>query len=328
MTLQITIIGMGQIGTSLGLALEEFSEDLIRVGHDKSRSIANQAKGEGAVDRVAITLSGSVKNADIVILALPIQEVRAVLEHIALDLKEEVLVIDTAPLKTPVLDWVDQFLPEHTSYVGLMPVINSAYLEDPGYGVDAARADMFEGCLMGLITGSRTDQKAVKMASQIIELVGADPFFIDPAELDGVMSRVHVLPRVLASSLLGISMGSPGWREGQKLAGKAFTSVTHPLTADDEPGALAAMAVHNQANTVRVVNELIRELMELRDQVEKGQEDALQEKFQFQQRKRDLWRQDREEGAWSDQKSSPELEQRSMLGDLFGFRKPKPPEED
>jgi prephenate dehydrogenase len=328
MTLKITIIGLGQVGTSIGLALKSYTEKVDRVGHDKSRRIANQAKTMGAVDRVAITLSGSVKKADIVFLALPMQEIKPVLEHIAQDLKEEALVIDTAPIKSPVQGWMEEFLPEGVSSVGITPVIKPEYLEESAYGVDAAHEDLFEDSLLAVVTGKKTDQTAVKMATQLIELLGGDPFFIDPAEIDGLMTQIHLLPRLLSSVLLDATVDQPGWREAQKLAGKEFARVSKPLSADDQPGALASMMVKNQENTVRVINELIRTLVRYRELAEAGSEGELVDLFENYQRQRDLWWQDRQEGKWSDNIASQKLEPSSMLGDLFGFRGPRQPDED
>ena len=56
MTVQITIIGMGQIGTSLGLALSGKEDLLRRVGHDRDLSKARRAEKMGALDRVEINL--------------------------------------------------------------------------------------------------------------------------------------------------------------------------------------------------------------------------------------------------------------------------------
>lgn len=323
MMLKITIIGLGQIGTSIGMALKPYSDQLVRVGHDKSRRIANQAKKLAAIDRAAITLSGSVKDADIVFLALPMGEIQAVIKHIAQDLNEGALVIDTAPIKGPVQAWYEKYLPDHVSSVGITPVINPEYLEEPDYGVEAAHQDLFKGSLMAVVAGKGSDQTAVKMATQLIEILGADPFFIDTAENDGLMTRSHLLPRLLSSVLMDATVGKPGWREGQKLAGKAFARVSRPLSADDQPDALASMLVHNTENVDRVLNELIRTLVSFRDLAEAGEEGKLAAQFERYQRQRDLWWQDRQEGKWSDNLPGESLEPGSMLGDLFGFRAPR-----
>ena len=56
MTIKITIIGTGQIGASIGLALGAQKDLFLRVGHDKDIKIANRAKDMGAVDKVEINL--------------------------------------------------------------------------------------------------------------------------------------------------------------------------------------------------------------------------------------------------------------------------------
>ena len=143
MTIQLTILGLGQIGSSVGLALEKHKDSIVRVGHDKSREAVNYAKENDVVDRTALTLSGAVKDADIVLLSLPFHEIRSVLEFIAPDLKENALVLDTSPLKSPVISWVKELLPEGTNYVGLVPVIKAEYLEEVQHGPETSHEDLF-----------------------------------------------------------------------------------------------------------------------------------------------------------------------------------------
>src|SRR4030042_332467 len=103
MTVHIAIIGTGQIGASIGLALAEHKDMFFRVGHDKELRIANRAKELGALDRVDMNLPNTVADAQIVILALPLDQIRDTLKYIAPDLKDEVVIMDTAPVKTDVL---------------------------------------------------------------------------------------------------------------------------------------------------------------------------------------------------------------------------------
>ena len=60
MNIQLTIIGLGQIGASVGLALAKHKESISRVGHDKDREAVNLAKENDAVDKIAMTLSGAM----------------------------------------------------------------------------------------------------------------------------------------------------------------------------------------------------------------------------------------------------------------------------
>lgn len=260
MKIQITILGLGQIGTSIGMILADHKDQFVRVGHDKSRGVANQAKEKDAIDKVTIALSGAVKDADIVLLALPFQEIYPVLEHIAQDLKEDALVLDTSPLKLPVLKWAEELLPENRYYVGLTPAIDFSYLEDLAFGPETAHKDLFSNSLMAIVSGPRSNEAAVNAAVSLAQLLGAAPYFTDPAEIDGLMTMTHIMPRLLAAALQKTTQDAPGWREARKFAGKAYTQVTNPLTQDDAPGALAAAVIYNQENTSRVLNDVIRTL--------------------------------------------------------------------
>jgi prephenate dehydrogenase len=325
MTVQISIIGLGQIGASMGLALGKEKDQIHLVGHDKDRAAVGYAKANQVVDKVTLTLSGAVEKADIVILALPIQEIEAVLEHISQDLKQDTLVIDTSPIKAPVLNWVEQFLPGNCHYVGFTPVIGSEYLTDMGFGPETSSADLFEGSLIGIIGGQATSEDVMKLAVNLVHLLGATPYFTDPLEIDGLMSLTYILPQVIAAALLRISQHSPGWREARKVASKAYNQTTNPFGQDEIAGALAVSFINNQENTTRLINDLIRELVKLRDLPEEINQEEIEEYFTKLQRGRDLWFDDRKEGNWLDS-SGPKIPKRNFLADLLGFRtryKPK-----
>ena len=87
MTVQLTIIGLGQIGTSVGLALAEESERIFRLGHDRELGAARRAEKMGALDKVSINLHSAVEEADLVLLALPVDQIKETLEFIREDLK-------------------------------------------------------------------------------------------------------------------------------------------------------------------------------------------------------------------------------------------------
>jgi prephenate dehydrogenase len=322
MKIQITIIGLGQIGSSIGLALAKHNEQILRIGHDKDRSAVTYAKNNDVVEKLSITLAGAVEKADIVILALPFQEIRSVLKHISQDLKQGALVIDTSPLKTPVLAWADELLPAGCDYVGFTPVIGSDYLDVCDFGSDTADVDLFKGTQMVIVGGRKTSEKAVDMAANLAHLLGASPYFSDPAEIDGLMTITHLLPRLMAASLLKVSQDTPGWKEARKIAGKAYSQVSNPFAQDEIAGALAAGVIHNPENTKRVINDLIRVLIEYRDFDGTAGQDELEESLTKLQQGRDLWLDDRRTSSWID---TPKIEVRrgGILSRLLGFRGPK-----
>jgi len=327
MKIQLTIIGLGQVGASAGLALAKHKESILRVGHDKSRNAVNLAKENGAVDKIALTLSGAVTEADIVLLALPLQEIHEVLEHIGQDLKDDALVIDTSPLKMPVLGWVKEFLPDTCHYVGFTPVINAEYLDECDFGPEVAHEDLFKDNLIGVVTSQTASNKAINMATSLAQLLGALPYFSDAGEMDGLMSMTHLMPQVLAASLLKTSLDAPGWREARKVAGKPYYQLVNSFGQDELPGALASSLINNQENAARLINDMIQSLIEIRDLVDTADQAEMVESFTKLQQGRDLWLADREEGKWIE-RPKIETRKRGILTQMLGFRGPKPTRED
>jgi prephenate dehydrogenase len=324
MKTQITILGLGQIGTSIGLALAKYKDKIHRVGHDKYRISANKAKALDAVDNVTLTLSGAVMDADIILLSLPFHEIYPVMKHIAEDLKDSALVIDTSPLKQSVFQWAEELFPDNCFYVGITPVLNSSYLKEFNFGQETAQPDLFEGCLMAVVSGSSANEDAVNTTINLVQLLGASPYFIDAAEVDGLMTMTHILPHLLAVVLSKVCQESPGWLESRKIAGKTYAQVTNPMVQDDLPEALAAAMVYNRENTTRLINDLIRELVELRDQPDQDQLEVL---FQKLQKDRDSWWLDRKENRWMEIEG-PQIPKRGgLLSQLLGFHPPKPPQD-
>ena len=126
MSTQITIIGLGQIGASIGMALKDKKTSLQRVGYDKDQGVARAAETLGVVDRIK-GIPEAVQEADIVLLCLPLGEMRTMLQKIGLRLKENAIVMDTAPLKSSMIEWTKATLPAGRFYIGLVPGIHSNY---------------------------------------------------------------------------------------------------------------------------------------------------------------------------------------------------------
>jgi prephenate dehydrogenase len=299
MTIQISIVGLGQIGTSVGLALAEHKQLLHRVGHDREVGIARRAEKMGALDKVMFNLPSAVRQADLVLLSLPTDQVRETLAIIAPDLKEGAVVMDTCPVKEIVADWAAEVLPAERYYVGLTPVLNPAYLHDVGSGVEAAHADLFRNGMMAIVTPPRLPSEAIKLAADLTRLLGASPFFVDPLEIDGLMASTHILPQLIAAALLNVTVDQPGWNEGRKVAGRAYAEVTSPISHPTAPESLRASSLHNRVNVVRVLDGLIASLQSIRNDIDSQDEKALDERFTRLRQGRETWWQQRLSANWS-----------------------------
>lgn len=326
MTIQMIIIGLGQIGTSIGMALAEKEDMFDRVGHDKDPLIARKAVKMQAVDRFAINLPSAVRKADVVILALPMDQIRETLNIIAPELREDAVVMDTAPVKEVVSAWAGELLPPKRHYVGLTPVLNPNYLLEQDYGIDAARADLFRDGLVAIVAPPRTASEAIKLAADLTRLLGASPMFADPVEMDSLMAATHILPQLISAALLNATVDQPGWREGRKVAGRAYAEVTSPSTFISQPKTLRTSAILNRENVLRVMDGLIASLNALRTDIEGEDQEALDERLERARQGRDLWWRQRLAADWvEDAYPSPDVSTGSeMFGRLLGLkRRPK-----
>lgn len=298
MSVQITIIGLGQIGASIGLALADQEKTLVRVGHDIDPGVMRQAKQMGAVDRVSVNLYRAVGGADLVLLALPLDQVKETLELVGGDLRENAVVMDTAPVKAAVVRWAEKYLPSGRHYVGLMPMINPHYLHGVETGIAGARADLFQDGLMAVVPPPGAEAAAVQMAIDLTGLLGATPLFADLTEVDSFVAATHTLPQLMAAALLGTTVDHPGWQDGRKFAGRAYAQVTSSLTFMDTPAAMASACLQNRDNMARVLDQLIASLQNLRATLASQQEQALIEQLTHDLEARQRWWQERLAAEW------------------------------
>lgn len=324
MPVQITIIGLGQIGASLGLALAAHKDQVTTVGHDKDFGVERLAQKNGAVESTNHNLPSSVENANVVILALPVHQVRETLGYIAQDLKKGTVVVDTTPIKAEVAKWAQEILPDGVYYVGLIPAVGPDFLHETGTGLDSAKADMFSRSIFLLSAPQGTPGDVLQLISGIVGLTGASVMNTDFAESDGLMSSAMLLPQLASASLINATTGQPGWQEVRKVAGRAYYAATSAFTGQDDVAALQIQVMQNRENVIQKLDAMINALVELRYDIEDANENALKGRLQKAQDERQNWLKERSAASWMEAKREP-IEKISMSERLLGslFSKPK-----
>ena len=321
MTVQITIVGLGQLGASVGLALGKRRDDIRRVGHDRTPETAKEAQKKGAIDDVKYNLPAAIREANLVLLSLPVSEIRSTLEVIAPDLQEGAVVMDTAPLQSAVAEWAQEILPKGCYYVGLVPAINPLYLHRIDLGVDAAQEDLFDNGVVVLSTLPGVPEEAVKVVTDLIKTLGAMPLFADMAEIDGLMASTHIVPQLVAAALLNAVVDQPGWQEARKLAGRPFAALTSALVYQDEIGSLGEAALLNRENVSRVLDVVIGSLQGLRDDVANGNREDVSERLELALEGRRRWLGERLQGDWPNEGKQENVQIPTFWEHMLGSRR-------
>ena len=123
MEMRVSIIGLGLIGGSLGLALRGVGNAGVFVtGYARRPELGSRALSMGDVDNVEMVLSEAVKGAGIVVVATPVLTIRQILTEIAAHLAPGCIVTDTASTKAEVLRWATDLLPPEGPFLVMILV--------------------------------------------------------------------------------------------------------------------------------------------------------------------------------------------------------------
>lgn len=320
MSVQFTIIGLGRVGTSIGLALAGRAR---RVGYDRSLEAQQQAKSLGACESLSFNLHAAVESADVVLLCLPLSEIEETLRLIAPDLRAGSVLMDTAPVKLPVLEWSRAHLPAGCHYIGLVPALNPACLDE---SQRAPRADLFANATLGIAAPGGTPEAALNQALGLAKALGAQPLLLDPREADGMLASVHQLPQLIAAGLLNATAGQPGWPEARRLAGRPYVRASEALFEESLP-ALSLAAWLNREQVLRALEMAIGALAGFHAALQDSDDQDLQRRLELAVDDRLAWWQQRQSADWSAQKQAQEPVLPGTLERLFGSvlaRKKKP----
>jgi prephenate dehydrogenase len=310
---QITIVGLGLIGGSLGLALQRVKTNFEIMGHDLDHALAGRAQKLGAVDKAHWNLVSACEGADLVFIATPVMAIKETLTAVAPYLKPGCLVTDTATTKEQVMRWAEEILPDTVNFVGGDPMVSKE-----GTGTYAASADLFTGALYCLIPLPNTEPEAVRLLSDLVSLIGARPYFIEAAEHDGLVAGIDHLPFILATALLNVTSHSPSWREMQRMASYTFREATH--FASDDPHTYRDICLTNRQSIVRWIDACRESLREVRGLVAAEDGEGLEGLFTEMLTMRGKWLQGVDEEQSEAQRALEEAGKRGLRDLLFGSK--------
>ena len=268
---RVTIVGLGLIGSSMGLALKKNKLDIEIIGHDKDPGISARSQKLGAVDGTKWNLIDACDGAGLIVLALPLDVIKLTLDALKSNVAYGVIITDTATTKVPVMEWAKE-LPQGVHFIGGNPILQPERIK--GDGVDAANADLFEGATYCLMPSVNSAPQAIDTMTNFVTTLGAKPHFIDAHEHDGLMAGVEHLPALLATALASVTMTSQGWRELAKVAGKNFRTAIGMIPAD-EASAREQFLSHRD-DLIRWIDTLTQELNALRGVLDRQDAAALE----------------------------------------------------
>lgn len=279
---RIAIIGTGAIGTSLGMALKKAKVGAELAGFDMQRGVAERAKKRGGLDVAVNNLEKALEGAKLVVLATPVAAMRELLEFIGPVLADGAVVTDTGGTKASVLEWAAKALPPHVSFVGGHPLV-----APERSGPEGASETLFQGALYPICPAKNAHRDATRTVFEMVEGVGAKPYFMDAPEHDTYAAAVDHLPMVLSVNLMASASNSPAWREMHKMASAPFRDASRLASGD--PVTHLGLLETNRENLVYWIDETIKRLYQTRTNLLEGDTKKLQDMLAYAYDARARW---------------------------------------
>lgn len=281
---KITIVGVGLLGGSLGMAIK--CRRLARrvEGYVRRPATAVECRRLKVLDRATLDLHSAVADADLVIVCTPLAQMRSLVKQMLPSLKRGAIVTDVGSVKGSVVKELESLVAKAGGhFVGSHPMAGAEKT-----GVSAARADLFE-CAMCVVTPTRrTNLAALRKVENFWKAVGGRLLKLTPEIHDLLASRSSHLPHVLAATLAHGVLDPAQPKSQAALCANGFRDTTR--IASGSPEMWRDIALANRRNLARALAGFVVKLRKFQRTLEKSDAKAVTRFFETAKQRRDRWR--------------------------------------
>jgi prephenate dehydrogenase len=279
----ITLIGVGLLGGSLGLAVKQRRLAEHVVGFVRRRESIAECMRVGAVDTATDDLAQAVGGADLVILCTPLAQMRELTERMLPSLKRNAIVTDVGSVKASVVTELEPIVVSAGAhFVGSHPMAGAEKT-----GVAAACADLFVNAVCVITPTANSMPRVVKYLEEFWRGVGGSPLKLPPELHDDLVSRSSHLPHVVAAELANYVLSPVHPKEQALLCANGFRDTTRIASGSIEMWRDICLA--NRKNLGRVLGVFIEDLQEFQLALENADYKSIDEFFEKAKQRRDQW---------------------------------------
>lgn len=280
---KITIIGVGLLGGSIGLAARKRRLAKEIAGYARREKTIAESEKAGALDYATTDLLAAVSGADLIILCTPIAQMRPLVERFLPALKRGAIVTDVGSVKASVVHEACGLIRKAGAhFVGSHPMAGGEKM-----GVLASRADLYANAVCVVTPTKNSNATAVRIVEQFWKSLGARTLKLDPAKHDLLVSRSSHLPHVAAAGLASLILGPAQPKELAALCASGFRDTTR--VASGSPEMWRDIALANRKNISRSLDAYIGELKKFQAALKQNDAKAMEKFFATAKQRRDNW---------------------------------------
>lgn len=271
---RITLIGIGLIGSSLAHDIKRLGLANEVVVATRSAETLKRAEELQLGDRYTTSSAEAVKDADLVIVSVPVGASESVAKEIAGTLKPGSIVTDVGSTKASVIAQMQPHMPDHVHFIAGHPIAGTEKS-----GPDAGFPGLFEGrwCILTPLEG--TDPVALKALRSFWEALGSRVDEMDAQHHDKVLAIVSHLPHLIAYNIVGTADDLETVTESEviKYSASGFRDFTR-LAASD-PTMWRDVCLHNRDAILEMLARFSEDLAYLQRAIRWGEGDKIFELF-------------------------------------------------
>ena len=271
---KVALIGLGLIASSIfwsskrgGLATEVS-------GYARSQATRDTARRIGLCDTVCDSAIEAVKDADLVMLCVPVGAMGQVAQEIAPYLKPGCTVSDVGSVKAAVVDAVAPHLPEGVHFVPGHPLAGTEHS-----GPESGFATLFDNRWCLLVPPVGSDPEAVAKLRRYWEGLGSNVDEMDPEHHDLVLAVTSHTPHLIAYTMVGVAddLGRVTDSEVIKYSAAGFRDFTRIAASD--PTMWRDVFLNNKQATLEILGRFTEELFALQRAIRVGDGEELFDYF-------------------------------------------------
>jgi cyclohexadieny/prephenate dehydrogenase len=195
---QVTIIGVGLIGSSLARAIRKNNIAATIIAADHDSKVCDKVAELGLADQVTANIRASVINSDLVIVSAPVGAYESIGLQIGPALKAGAVVTDVGSVKQATIDSLGPHIPESVHFIPAHPIAGTEHS-----GPESGFAELFDGRWCILTPTPDADIRAVEKTTRFWETCGARIEIMDAAHHDLILGITSHLPHLIAYTIVG-----------------------------------------------------------------------------------------------------------------------------
>lgn len=265
---RVTIIGLGMIGGSLGLALKKKRIAKEVIGVSRHAPTIREAVRRKAIDSGAVDPIAGVRSADIVVLATPVDAIVPMAKRVAAVLRPGTVLSDVGSSKAEIVRRLEKRLPRHIAFVGGHPLAGS---DQRGFA--AANVKLFDGSICVLTRTTRTSKEALSTMTRLWQSLVGKVEVMTPSRHDTLVAAASHLPHLLAYTLAGATP-----EEAARLRLRSFMDVTR--IARSEPELWDDIFLSNRKAILEAMRRFERQWKSLRGLIQRSNASGLKQQLE------------------------------------------------